>query len=77
MIYARYITIMHLSWSERQQTQTGARMMEHIATILASLHWLPVHFRAHSAASGGTKIYPESDCICLIVFIVLLYVLAV
>lgn len=73
-IYARYITIMHFSWSGMQQTQTGARMREHITTILASLHSRPVHFRAHSAAPGSTKTYPASDCICLIVFIVLRYV---
>ena len=26
---------------------TGARKREHITPILASLHWLPVHFRVH------------------------------
>ncbi len=26
---------------------TGARQREHITPILASLHWLPVHFRVH------------------------------
>ncbi len=34
-----------LSRLQRVQSATGTRKREHISPVLASLHWLPVHFR--------------------------------